>query len=68
MNFCLRPWSLLDCPVNDLLVKRLPFFNQLWLDMTDVMNACVTHLLLQYAIAGRHRGTKGQIPLRCPAR
>jgi len=36
-----------DCPVNDLLVKLLPVFNQTCLEVTDVTNACAIHSLLQ---------------------
>jgi len=37
-----------DRPVNDLLVKLLPLFNQTCLEATDVTNACVILSLLQY--------------------
>jgi len=40
---------LLDHPINDLLVKLLPFFNQTCLDVTDITNVCVIHPLFQYA-------------------
>jgi len=44
--------------VNDLLVKLLPLFWKLCLEVTDVTNACAMHPLLHYAIAGDHIGSK----------
>jgi len=51
VSFLLNAWPhtqtpLADRPVNDLLVKLLPLFNQTCLEVTDVTNACAIHSLL----------------------
>jgi len=52
-------WTpVLDCPVNNLLVKFLPLFSQSRLNVFDVASACATHPPLQYAIAGGHTESK----------
>ena len=38
-----RHMPLLDLPVNDLVVKLLPLFNQTCLEVIDITNACVIY-------------------------
>jgi len=56
--------SLVDCPVNDLLVKLLPLLNQSCLDVLWCHEcACDIHQLLQHAIiaGNRERSKDGNI-------
>ena len=47
---CLKTWMpLLDGPVDDLLIKHLPLFNQTRHEVIDVTNAGAIHPLFQYA-------------------
>jgi len=49
LNAGLKTWTpLLDGPVDDILIKHLPLFNQMRLEVIDVMNAGAIHPLLQY--------------------
>ena len=40
---------LADCSVNDVLVKVVPFLNQLFFQMIDVTDLAVVHSLVQNA-------------------
>jgi len=50
MKACPKTWMpLCDGPVDDLLFKRLPLFNQTRLVLIDVRNAGAVELPFQYA-------------------
>jgi len=45
-----KTWTpLLDGPVDDLLIKHLPLFNQMRLEVINVTSADAIHQLFQYA-------------------
>jgi len=47
---CPKTWTpLLDGPVDDLLIKHLPFFNKTSLEAIDVTNVGAIHPPFQYA-------------------
>ena len=50
LNACPKTWTpLLEGPVDDLLIKHLPLFNQTRHGVIDVTNAGAIHSLFQYA-------------------